>query len=246
MLEIMNAKINETAITSDALNTVTSEIKTCLDNIKANTLRIGYYLTKVRDNKLYEGQGFENEVEYGMVVFNFKKTAIYSFMKLADKFLDREGNFKYPEFEEYSPSQLEAMASIGANDAKKLIDSGKVSSEMSVKDVKAVVKDSKPTKNGKVVKTENQKSAAQPHDTMLYKINIGIDSLGNPFLTILDNTGETAIERRSTKTKAEHLQEYTELALKVISEQAEIIKEENALYLKRLNMNKASDISDMQ
>ena len=237
----------ETASTE--LYNCTENIVNAINDIKSNTVKIGYNLAQIRDTKSYQSAGYESEIEYAEKVFGFKKSAAYSFMKLSDLFLDEKGDFISETYNDYTPSQLEAMTSLPQHSVDRLQNDGKITPNMTVKAIKEVVKEEKdrlknigkPTKTKKE-KTENQKKSAENKDIDLYTIKLGVNSIGNPYIKLVSTniTDGTATEDIITKIKIDGLTEMIAKINKLIDEQSNLLIEKHTAYEEAIERYKAA------
>ena len=241
MLELMDVRTKNLLSTlpstaSDDLVETTSNIIDAINGIKINTIKIGYNLARIRDDQLYITAGFESEIEYAEKIFGFKKSAAYSFMKLSDLFLNHEGGFISQKYEDYSTSQLEAMTPIPQHSIDRLIEEDKITPDMTVKAIKAVVKNEKERlknigkpQKAKNQKSENQKKASENKDTDLYVIKIGVNSLGNPYIKLIDNN-DSPTEDIVTKINTTGLDDMINRITNLLNTQANVIIEKNKSY----------------
>ena len=143
MFEIIdNTELTTIALPSNAtpeLIESTNNIVTAIKEMGKQSLLIGAELVKVRDSKSFL-PAFPTIVDYGMQVFGFKKSSIYSFMKIADLFLDDSGNIKNKSLSGMSPMQLEGLTVLKDEQIDEMIYKGTINSDMPVKEIKAAVK----------------------------------------------------------------------------------------------------------
>lgn len=138
------------------------EIEEKVKEIGQNFIEIGNAFIEIDNLRLYQEKGYKNIVELAVNEFKISKTTLYNLTSVAKKFAS---NGRILEgYESYSFSQLVEMVSIPENL------SGKVNSEMSVKEIQQVKKE------------EKQKSKEENEEVITNNANQSIDNGKNPKL----------------------------------------------------------------
>ena len=133
------------------LTNVTNRIMEIGNSIRANMFEVAKLLAKVEDEELFKDDGFKNTVEYGVSVLGFKKSQMYDLLKVGH-------TFDTPTLSngEYNTTQLQTLAPLGKETIDKLADEGVITPDMTVAEIKDIVRDNKP-KNDKADKPVNSK-----------------------------------------------------------------------------------------
>lgn len=119
-------------------NELTNKINTALNDASSKFLEVGATLYRVRQEKLYEIEEYEDIYEYASDKFGLKRTTTSNFMNMFIRFgtLDEGYSIKgyslKDEFKEYNLSQLTELVSVPEDDIKKFTPS------MTVKEIRSV------------------------------------------------------------------------------------------------------------
>lgn len=121
------------------LTNVTNRIMEIGNSIRANMFEVAKLLAKVEDEELFKDDGFKNTVEYGVSVLGFKKSQMYDLLKVGHTF-----DTSTLSNGEYNTTQLQTLAPLGKEIIDKLADEGVISPDMTVAEIKDIVRDNKP------------------------------------------------------------------------------------------------------
>ena len=141
--EIMTSKIAETPITNKKLKSYTEQIFKQGLSIKKSFARIAVILCKIDECKCYEQDGFESVQDYAEKVLGWKKANTYAMLRVGRDYIDGktyESILPHGETD-YSTSQLQALLPLkSVETAMKLAEEETISPDMTVKEIKEVVK----------------------------------------------------------------------------------------------------------
>lgn len=129
---------------SDHYAAFSNKINESLKSTTKNFVEIGYYLSQVRDEKLYEIEGYSDIYDYSNKVFGISKTTTSNFIGIFEKFGQVIGNEYYKTFEiknEYqgfSLSKLIELLPVKDEDLSKYKETMSVSEIRSVKSLEKI------------------------------------------------------------------------------------------------------------
>ena len=140
-------KSNEVQITNTKLRNFTEQIFKQGLNIKKAFAKVATILVKIDDAKCYEQDGFESVQDYALQVFGWKQATTYAMLRIGREYIDGktlESVLPHSEGNDYSNSQLQALLPLkSVETAKALAEQDIINPEMTVKEIKKVVKDYK-------------------------------------------------------------------------------------------------------
>lgn len=125
------------------LKNYTSKIKKCGDNIRKNYIKISHILTEVDRTECYLDDGFTDTMDYASAVLGIQKTTTYNLLKIGKEYIAENGErtILTESGVDYSVSQLQALLPLGVEKVKEINEEGVINPEMSVRQIKALVKD---------------------------------------------------------------------------------------------------------
>lgn len=131
-----------TEITNKELKSYTTKLKTCGTNIRKNYLKISHLLTEIEKTECYLDDGFEDVQDYASKVLNIQKTTCYNLLKIGREYISETGDRTVltDKGDDYGVSQLQALIPLGVEKSKELHDEGTITPEMSVRQIKGIVK----------------------------------------------------------------------------------------------------------
>lgn len=141
----------------------TAAIVKLMNATKRNMYEIAARLVVIRDEKLYEEDGFESVHDYASRCFGYKQNMTYKMLVTAEKFIEKSpDNKRYISIlthtdADYTVSQLMELNSLEADTAKQLDTSGTISPDMTTKQIREVVKS---YKNGDIDANGNSSEEA--------------------------------------------------------------------------------------
>lgn len=152
-------KTNEVQITNNKLRNYTEQIFKQGLNIKKAFAKVATILVKIDDSKCFEQDGFESVQDYALQVFGWKQATTYAMLRIGREYIDGktlESVLPHEAGNDYSNSQLQALLPLKSVDtAKALAEKNVINPEMTVKEIKKVVKDYKGGNSSSEVENEN-------------------------------------------------------------------------------------------
>lgn len=125
------------------LKDYTKKLKNCGDNIRKNYIKISFLLNEIENTECYLDDGFEDTIDYASKVLNIQKTTTYNLLKIGKEFIAESGERTVltDKGNDYGVSQLQALLPVGVERAKELHDEGTITPDMSVRQIKQIIKD---------------------------------------------------------------------------------------------------------
>lgn len=153
-------KSNEVQISNTKLRNYTEQIFKQGLNIKKAFAKVATILVKIDDSKCFEADGFESVQDYALQVFGWKQATTYAMLRIGREYIDGktlESVLPHETGNDYSNSQLQALLPLkSVETAKALAEKEIINPEMTVKEIKKIVKD---------YKAGNSKSTGENEDT---------------------------------------------------------------------------------
>ena len=174
-LENRSAKFNKTAIKNDELRSFANMLAQDAMNIRANLLHMSAIMATIAARR---EDGILSEFDDSIVTFaqerlGIKKSQVYSMVQVGTTFLDNSGKSLLPEKGgKWSNTQLMALLPMGGagknkltpietlEACKELVADGKISPDMTVADIKEVVKNERPDAKAIAEKAKARKAKA--------------------------------------------------------------------------------------
>ena len=174
-LENRSAKFNKTAIKNDELRSFANMLAQDAMNIRANLLHMSAIMATIAARR---EDGILAEFDDSIVTFaqkrlGIKKSQVYSMVQVGTTFLDNSGKSLLPEKGgKWSNTQLMALLPMGGagknkltpsetlDACKELVNEGKISPDMTVADIKEVVKTERPDAKAIAEKAKARKAKA--------------------------------------------------------------------------------------
>lgn len=174
-LENRSAKFNKTAIKNDELRSFANMLAQDAMNIRANLLHMSAIMATIAARR---EDGILAEFDDSIVTFaqerlGIKKSQVYSMVQVGTTFLDNSGKSLLPEKGgKWSNTQLMALLPMGGagknkltpsetlDACKELVADGKISPDMTVADIKNVVKNERPDAKAIAEKAKSRKAKA--------------------------------------------------------------------------------------
>lgn len=143
MENTMIAKTQTTAFANKELTKATHMIIKATESVGKSLFKIAAVMAYVDEKELY-AEDFKNVAEYGEKVFGYKKSVTYNMIRVGREYLDRStGNsvLMLEDGRDFSFTQLSKMLPLpSAEVAAELVDSEKITPEMTTKQIAEVVK----------------------------------------------------------------------------------------------------------
>lgn len=124
------------------LKDYTTKIKKCGDNIRKNYIKIAHLLFEVESKECYLEDGFESTIDYASQVLGIQKTTAYNMLKIGKEYVAENGErtILTDTGADYSVSQIQALLPLGVEKVKEINDEGVITPDMSVRQIKTIVK----------------------------------------------------------------------------------------------------------
>ena len=136
-------------ITNKALMRETSQIIKCANTAQNDIFKMCALIKSTYDNKNW-CDDFASFVDYGQDVLGFKKSSLYNFLKIGTEYIDHiEGTKdKYATIlphgeQDFTAAQITALLPLGVECAMYSVNKGVITPEMSVREIKKLVKEIK-------------------------------------------------------------------------------------------------------
>lgn len=151
-MEIITNSIATTTYMNRDLDKATTKVNKLGSSIQRNLFEVAAIVAEVDRTQCYEEDGFKNVHEWTAQAFGIKKTASYSLLKIGKDYtevlLNEKGkaiaygsNLYHATEKDFSMSQVEALLPAGKDLAEDLAATELVTPEMTVKEIKKVVKE---------------------------------------------------------------------------------------------------------
>lgn len=140
MEELTNIETKELVNTD--LKGHANKIKGYGKNIRTNYLKIAKELYEIDKSECYLDDGFEDTQDFASKVLNIQKTTSYNLIRIGREFLSEDGTRTAltDKGNDYGVSQLQILLPLGVDKAKELHDEEIIKPEMSVRQLKSIVK----------------------------------------------------------------------------------------------------------
>lgn len=136
----------ETALKNKKLASHTKAIEKLMTATKRNMFEISARLLVIRNENLFEEDGFKDVFDYAGKLFEYKKNMVYKLTTAAEKFIEQNATGKgyvsilTHDNEDYTVSQLIELNAIEPDTAIKLDELEVISPSMTTKEIREVVK----------------------------------------------------------------------------------------------------------
>lgn len=145
-----------------ALARHTKAIEKLMNGVKKNMVEIAVRLRDIKENKLYEKDGYKDVFDYAVAVLDYKKPTVYKLIQCATKFIEATPDGKgYASIitrddEDYSVTQLMELNGLEADEAIALDEANKIDPSMTAKEIREVVTEYKKQNEPKEEQTDDQ------------------------------------------------------------------------------------------
>lgn len=163
---VLNAH-RESGLKNKKLATHTKAIERLMTATKRNMFEISARLLVIRNEKLFEDDGFNDVFDYASQLFGYKKNMVYKLTTAAEKFIEQSPQGKgyvsilTHENEDYTVSQLIELNAIEPDTAVKLDENEVISPSMTTKEIREVVK---AYKKGEIDENGNSVAVEEPEE----------------------------------------------------------------------------------
>ncbi|MBQ7973532.1 MAG: hypothetical protein IJ295_01075, partial [Clostridia bacterium] len=167
----------EVGLKNKKLASHTRAIEKLMTATKRNMFEISARLLVIRNENLFEEDGFKDVFDYAERLFGYKKNMVYKLTTAAEKFIEHSPQGKgyvsilTHENEDYTVSQLIELNAIEPDTAVKLDELEVISPQMTTKEIREVVKAYKKGEidengNFKAVEETEEESEPEPEETV--------------------------------------------------------------------------------
>lgn len=174
IMEVLESPIStqthESSLKNKKLIVHTKAIEKLMSATKRNMFEISARLLVIRNENLFEDDGFKDVFDYAGKLFGYKKNMVYKLTTTAEKFIEQNPQGKgyvsilTHDDEDYTVSQLIELNSIEPDVAIKLDDQEVINPSMSTKEIREVVKSYKKgeiDENGNFQKVEDEETEVE-------------------------------------------------------------------------------------
>lgn len=192
-LETAITKAPNFELTDKKLLSHTKTIVKLMTTTKRNMFEISAILLVIRNEKLYEKDGFKDVFDYAEKLFGYKKNMVYKMTTTAEKFIEKDTTGKEyvsiltHENEDYSVSQLIELNSLEPDTATKLDDLEVISPKMATKEIREIVK---AYKNGEIDENGNflssNSESEEETESEPKSIEVEKDDIDSTALAVID------------------------------------------------------------
>lgn len=153
---------------NEALQAHTQAIFELMNATKRNMFEVAARLLVIRNEKLYEADGYKDVFDYAAKVLDYKRNFVYKLTNAAEKFIEQNasGNGYVSVIVhddcDYTVSQLVELNSLESDTVIELDENSVIAPEMSTKEIREVVKD---FKNGVIDVKGNRNETAADEET---------------------------------------------------------------------------------
>lgn len=216
LVEFKNSMLSIPNFNNEKLNELTTVIVENNKEIAGGYYNIADALNKIDKNpSILTDDGFENVVDYGERVFGYKKTTVYNFIILAERFSN-------DEFNKYGASVLRATNCLPADTAKQVV-AERFTEDTTAREAVDIVKE---IKNNNVIDVEYKEVETYKYDhTIEYADWFEIYDKGQPEMPVKPETDDEDELADYEDTLADY-----EDTLAEYNKSVEIVKNNQALY----------------
>lgn len=205
----MTTEITNTAreFKNKKLRDYTNQIYKAGGTIKKAYARISVILNKIDLSQCYQLDGFDNVHDYSREVLGLNQSTSYALLAIGRSYIDAktfESVLKHDDGNDFSTSQLQALLPLKSIEkAQELAENGDITPDMTVKEIKELVKSLKDNGNGESEPIEVEAVASSnvlDEETLdalnvCHQLEFAIDKDGKPIIVY----GDTVIGVREAK-----------------------------------------------
>lgn len=203
---------SERKFVDKALERHTKAIEKLMVGVKKNMVEIAVRLREIKENALFEKDGYKDVFEYADKVLGYKKNTVYKMINVADKFIEKTPDGKSyasiiaHEDADYTVSQLIELGSLTREEAVELNTKLKIDPTMSAKDIREVVKEFKAKDEPKEETTEAEDEESEVIDGEAVDITEEVDRTALLLLDISEGLDGVLIDERLTKEQKRNIE----------------------------------------
>lgn len=198
---IFNAN-RESGLKNKKLANHTKAIEKLMTATKRNMFEISARLLVIRNENLFEEDGFKDVFDYAERLFGYKKNMVYKLTTAAEKFIEQSPQGKgyvsilTHENEDYTVSQLIELNAIEPDTAIKLDELEVISPSMTTKEIREVVK---AYKKGEIDENGNFKAVEETEAEPEEVEKETVDETAALLIETADNIGKILNDERIIK-----------------------------------------------
>lgn len=213
MNEIIESGINtagtELAFVNKQLARYTTQIEKLMNGVKKNMVEIAVRLATIKEEKLYEQDGFSDVFDYALKTFDYKKATVYKMIASANKYIEKTADGKgyqsilIRDGEDYTVTQLMELNGLEVEDAEHLNEVNKIDPSMTAKDIREVVKEfqskKKQEEEPEEPEEEQQEEPEEPEE---------VDRTALAILTVSEDLVNILLDERLTKEQKKTIEDF--------------------------------------
>lgn len=188
-----------------ALERHTKAIEKLMVGVKKNMVEIAVRLKDIKENALFEKDGYKDVFEYADKVLGYKKNTVYKMVTVADKFIVKTEDGKSyisviaHKDADYTVSQLIELGTLSREEAIELNTKLKIDPTMSAKDIREVVKEYKEQNKPTEEADEEADEESDVVDGEATDITEEVDRTAMLLLDVSDSLDSILTDDRLTK-----------------------------------------------
>ena len=194
----------------------TRAIEKLMNGVKKNMVEIAVRLRDIKENKLYEKDGYKDVFDYAQSVLDYKKATVYKMIQCATKFIEATPDGKgYASIitrdnEDYSVSQLMELNCLEADEAIMLDEANKIDPSMSAKDIREVVAEYKKQNDAKeeTEQEETEQEETDHEETEQEETEQEVDGTALAILDIAESLCNILLDDRISKDDKRKIEEF--------------------------------------
>lgn len=162
-------------IHNEELRKATLDIYKIGNGIRQSFYRIAAIMNNIDEQKMYVDDGFKDCIDYATTVFNMKKSDAYNLLKIGAEYTHKNGhesNLPHDN-KDYSKAQVVALLPLGRGTAYDLTTAGTITPEMTVRQIKEVVKNNKAANaiiSGEAYEDSTSRDADPGEDGVIWSV----------------------------------------------------------------------------
>lgn len=206
---------NGNGLKNKKLASHTKAIEKLMTATKRNMFEISARLLVIRNENLFEDDGFKDVFDYAEQLFGYKKNMVYKLTTAAEKFIEQSPQGKgyvsiiTHENEDYTVSQLIELNAIEPDTAVKLDELEVISPSMTTKEIREVVKAYKKgeiDENGNFKEVEETEAEPEPEKEKVDETAALIIKTAESIAKILED--ERIIKDTMTVAKLQEMKQF--------------------------------------
>lgn len=167
------------SIKSATLRKKVEQVYRYVDSSKMSICKACQVMKEIRDNKLYEKEGFESFSKFSEIYFGISRSKASRMISTAERFM-QDNNLNLMD-RDYSQSQMVELLSCSDEQVEYLVDNGVIDNEMTKSQIRDIVK---KIKNGEDV------TATDNSDIKYAMKNMDVDSFMKFINDIISDTND--------------------------------------------------------